>query len=64
MEFRILGPLEAVVDAASVPLGGPKQRAVLAELLVHANDAVSRDQLTDAVWRQEPPGNAAATLQV
>jgi predicted ATPase/Tfp pilus assembly protein PilF len=64
MEFRILGPLEAVADGVGVPLGGPKQRAVLAELLLHANGAVSREQLTDAVWGQEPPRNAAATLQV
>jgi predicted ATPase/DNA-binding SARP family transcriptional activator len=64
MELRILGPLEAVDDSGNVALGGPKQRAVLAELLFHANRAVSREQLIDAVWGSEPPAKAAGTLQV
>jgi DNA-binding SARP family transcriptional activator len=64
MELRILGPLEAIGDSGPVALGGPKQRAVLAELVFHANRAVSREQLIDAVWGSEPPAKAAGTLQV
>src|SRR5580765_6771533 len=38
LEFRLLGPVEAIADSASLDLGGPKQRAVLALLLLHANE--------------------------
>lgn len=54
MEFRILGPLEARVDGSAVPLGGPRQRAVLAVLLLQANAVVTADQLAAAVWEQPP----------
>jgi predicted ATPase/DNA-binding SARP family transcriptional activator len=64
MELRILGPLEVVDESGGVELGGPKQRALLAELLFHANRAVSREQLVDAVWGAAPPAKAAGTLQV
>lgn len=45
-------------------LGGPKQRAVLAELLLHADDLVPREHLVDAVWGETPPEGAVASLQV
>jgi predicted ATPase/DNA-binding SARP family transcriptional activator len=64
VELRILGPLEAVAGNGRLRLGGPKQRAVLAELLVNANHAVPRDRLIDAVWGSDPPPKAAGTLQV
>jgi predicted ATPase/DNA-binding SARP family transcriptional activator len=47
-----------------VPLGGPKQRAVLAELLLHGGGVVPRERLVDAVWGEEPPESARASLQV
>jgi predicted ATPase/DNA-binding SARP family transcriptional activator len=47
-----------------MPLGAPKQRALLAFLLLHANAAVSRDRLIDAVWGTEPPRSAVSSLQV
>jgi len=53
-----------LLDGAPLPLGGPKQRATLAELLLHAGEVVTRDHLVDAVWGEQPPGNAAASLQV
>ena len=65
MELRILGPLEAVDDEGrSVGLGGPRVRAVLAQLLLRPNEVVSTDRLVDAVWGESPPPSAAGALQV
>ena len=64
MEFRILGPLEVVDDGHALDLGGQKQRALLALLLLEANRVVSRDRLIDALWEQEPPETALKALQV
>jgi DNA-binding SARP family transcriptional activator len=50
MEFRVLGPVEAVDDGRVVPVDAPKQRALLAMLLIHANEVVSTDRLLEAVW--------------
>src|SRR5207247_6632004 len=47
LEFRVLGPLTVRVDGVAVPAGGPKQRAVLAQLLLSANRVVSRQLLID-----------------
>jgi DNA-binding SARP family transcriptional activator len=62
MEFRVLGPFDVVVDGESVPLGGAKQRALLAILAIHANEVVSADQLIDELWGERPPPSAANTL--
>jgi ABC-type transport system substrate-binding protein/DNA-binding SARP family transcriptional activator len=64
MEFRLLGPVEALRDGAALPLGGAKQRALLALLLLHANEVVSRDRLIDELWRERPPGTAEHSLDV
>ena len=64
MEFRILGPLEVVEDGRPVELGGQKQRALLALLLLEANRVVSRDRLIDALWEDDPPETALKALQV
>jgi DNA-binding SARP family transcriptional activator len=63
MEFRILGPLEVVEDGRPIALGGPKQRALLALLLLSPNRPVSVDRLVDALWSGEPPTTAANALQ-
>jgi predicted ATPase/DNA-binding SARP family transcriptional activator len=64
MEFRILGPLEVCTDGGpKLDLAG-KQKALLAVLLLHANEAVSTDRLIDALWGAEPPGTAGKALQV
>src|SRR5262245_35068487 len=63
MRFQVLGPLEVTRERASVPLGGPKQRAVLAHLIVRANQVVPTDALIDQVWGDEPPGSARNVLQ-
>ena len=63
MEFRILGPLEVLDGGRPVALGGAKQRALLAVLLLHANEVVSTDRLIDELWGERPPKTAANTLQ-
>src|SRR6266498_1578645 len=62
MEFRVLGPLEAWHGGGRVPLGGRKQRALLAILLLRANEVVSSDALIDELWGERPPPSAAHTL--
>ena len=62
MKFGVLGAIEARRDGQTVPLGGPKQRALLAFLLLHANQPVSRDRLIDALWGERPPARADASL--
>ena len=65
MEFRLLGPIEAIGDdGASIPLGGARPRALLALLLLNANDVVSTDRLIDGIWGEQPPASAASALQV
>ncbi|HUQ77354.1 MAG TPA: BTAD domain-containing putative transcriptional regulator [Patescibacteria group bacterium] len=62
MEFRVLGPLEAVDDGRSLVLGGPRQRALLAYLVLEANRVVSTDRLIDRIWGDEPPEAARQAL--
>src|ERR1700746_3435445 len=63
MDYRILGPLEARDRDRSLGLGGDKQRALLAILLVHANEVVSADRLIDDLWGESPPASALRTLE-
>jgi DNA-binding SARP family transcriptional activator len=63
MEFRILGPLEVVDAGGAVPLGGVKQRMLLALLLLTPNRPVSVDRLIDALWSDDPPAAASNALQ-
>jgi DNA-binding SARP family transcriptional activator/ABC-type branched-subunit amino acid transport system substrate-binding protein/streptogramin lyase len=63
MEFRILGPIEVSDEGRRVEIGGHKQRALLASLLLHANEVVSLDRLIDELWGETPPPTAAKTLQ-
>ena len=65
MKFRLLGPLEVVDDdGGALPLGGPRPRALLAQLLLHPNEVVSTDRLIDGIWGETPPASAANALQV
>ena len=64
MEFRILGPLEVVENGRQIELGGAKHRALLAVLLLHANEVVSTDRLIDALWEDQSPDGGRKTLQV
>jgi DNA-binding SARP family transcriptional activator len=63
VEFRILGPLEVHDGERVLPLGGVRQRAVLAYLLLHANEVVSRDRLIEELWAREPPEAVVNVLQ-
>jgi DNA-binding SARP family transcriptional activator len=64
MEFRILGPLEVEDEGRLIPVGGTKQRALLALLLLHASEVVSQDRLIDELWAGSPPDSGRAALQV
>src|SRR5256885_10957413 len=64
MEFRLLGPLELIRDGAAVPLAGEKQRALLALLLVHANEPVSRDLLLEELWAGRPDAGHSLEIQI
>ena len=63
MEFLLLGPLEVRDSDGPIPLGGAKQRALLASLLLHANEVLSRDRLIDGLWGAQPPATAAHTVE-
>lgn len=62
MEFRVLGSLCVRHDGEMVDLGGPRQRAVLAALLLRANQQVGIAALGDAVW-ESPPASPASNLR-
>ena len=64
VEFRVLGPVETVVDGRPAPLPAGKPRALLAILLLSPNRAVPVDRLIDELWGDEPPETATAALQV
>jgi YVTN family beta-propeller protein len=63
MDFRILGSLEVCDRSRTVRLGGDKQRALMAVLLLHANEVVSADRLIDDLWGARPPPAALKALQ-
>jgi DNA-binding SARP family transcriptional activator len=62
MEFRVLGPLEVRRDGWPIDLRGSKRRAVLALLVLQANEIVRTDRLIEDLWRAELPANAPAAL--
>jgi DNA-binding SARP family transcriptional activator/tetratricopeptide (TPR) repeat protein len=64
VDYRILGPLEVTYDGRRIDAGGPKQRALLAVLLLHANEPISRERLLFALWGDDPPKTAAKAIQV
>ena len=63
MRFQVLGPLEVERSGDRVALGGPKQRLVLALLLIRANQVVSAERLIDEIWGEDPPDAARPSLQ-
>lgn len=63
MEFRLLGPVEAIANGKPVPLGGRHRRTVLAILLVNARVPVTTGRLIDELWGDSPPETARKTVQ-
>jgi DNA-binding SARP family transcriptional activator len=63
MDYRMLGTLEAFDNGRRISLGGARQRAVLALLLLHGNEALTRDVIIDQLWGEAPPPTAAKVLQ-
>jgi predicted ATPase/DNA-binding SARP family transcriptional activator len=63
VEFRLLGPVQAVRAGREVPLGGPRQRAVLALLVLEAGRVVPAGRLIEELWRGSPPPGAAVTVR-
>jgi WD40 repeat protein/DNA-binding SARP family transcriptional activator len=64
MEFRILGPLAVHSDLGTVQVPGRKRRAVLAVLLLHANEPVSPERLAVALWGEDAPASAVKNVHV
>ncbi|GAA0452775.1 SARP family transcriptional regulator [Paractinoplanes deccanensis] len=64
MRYRLLGPVAVDRDGASLPLGGPKPRAVLAALLLEAGRVVPEERLIALVWGDDPPPTVRGQLQV
>jgi hypothetical protein len=63
IEFRVLGSFEVVDADGPLALGGPKQRALLAVLLLHRGEVVSTDRLIDQLWGEQPPASANKIVQ-
>ena len=63
MQIRVLGHLEASVEDRSLALGGAKQRAVLAMLVLDANRTVSAERLIEGLWGEDVPASAPKMLQ-
>ena len=63
LEYRLLGPLEALAEGRPLRIGGSRPRAVLAVLLLHAGHVVPSTRLIDEVWGDNPPDTASNVLQ-
>ena len=64
MEFRILGSLEVFDEEHRVAVRGAKQKALLALLVIHANETLSTERLIDELWGERPPATASKTVQM
>jgi DNA-binding SARP family transcriptional activator/DNA-binding beta-propeller fold protein YncE len=64
VEFKILGPLEVLDGRRPIALGTLKERSILAVLLLHANEFVSRERLIDELWGESPPPTARKAVNV
>ena len=64
IEYRILGPVEVSADGRVIEIGGPSLRRLLAILLLHPNEPVSRGTLVHELWGEQPPAGAQGSLEV
>src|SRR4051794_33406553 len=63
MEFRILGPLEVLDGGRPLTIRRGKEQALLAYMLLHANEVVPSGRLIDVLWDEHPPATASKVLQ-
>jgi predicted ATPase/DNA-binding SARP family transcriptional activator len=63
IQLRLLGPVQAVANGEALPLGGPRQRALLALLTLERGRPISTGRLADELWLGEPPPGAETTLR-
>ncbi|MCT9932978.1 AAA family ATPase [Planotetraspora sp. A-T 1434] len=61
--FRVLGAFEAVGENGPIDLGGPRQRSVLARLLISRGQVVPVERMIDDLWHEQPPPSALASIQ-
>jgi peptide/nickel transport system substrate-binding protein len=64
MRFCVLGPVEAHGEGRRAAVGGGRQRALLALLLIHAGEVVSRDRLIEELWADQPAAGTSPSLDV
>jgi DNA-binding SARP family transcriptional activator len=64
MDYRLLGPLEVHDGGRRLPLRGPRQRVLLAALLVSANEVVPESELLERLWGAERPASGSTALRV
>jgi len=62
--FRLFGAIEVAAAGGTLDLGPPKQRALLAALVLHANEILSSDRLIELLWGDSPPRTAAHSVQI
>ncbi|MBA0053291.1 AfsR/SARP family transcriptional regulator [Streptomyces sp. AJS327] len=63
LRFIVLGPIRAWLGAKPLSMGSPQQRALLAALLLRNGSTATAEELIDAIWGEEPPHQAKATLR-
>jgi basic membrane lipoprotein Med (substrate-binding protein (PBP1-ABC) superfamily)/DNA-binding SARP family transcriptional activator len=64
VDFRLLGTLEVSAGDVTADLGPPKQRALLAALLLHAGEILPADRLIELLWGDAPPRTAGHSIQI
>src|SRR5262245_65530474 len=64
MDFRLLGAFEVSAGEVTADLGPPKQRALLAVLLLHAGEIIPTDRLIELLWGDAPPRTAGHSIQI
>src|SRR2546423_12512236 len=64
MKFRVLGPMEVTRGDQTLALGGAKQRALLAILLIEANHVVGLERLAELLWRDDAPATSDHIIEV
>jgi len=64
LSFHVLGPVTASLDGTELKITAPRQRALLADLLINANQTVSTSKLIDGMWGDSPPQHPESALHI